>query len=52
MDTYRIPDVNHRGTYGRWGFAEFTDNYEIRFDSAAKIGPAFDAMIAGVADES
>ncbi len=29
MDTYWIPGVNNLGEYGRWAFAEFTDNYEI-----------------------
>ena len=29
MDTYWIPGVNHRGDWGRWAFAEFTDVYEV-----------------------
>ena len=29
METYWIPGVNNLGEYGRWAFAEFTDNYQI-----------------------
>ena len=37
MDTYWVPGVNHLATYGRWGFAEFTDIYQIELDFAAKV---------------
>ncbi len=29
METYWVPGVNNLGEYGRWAFAEFTDNYQI-----------------------
>jgi type III restriction enzyme len=50
MDTYWIPGVNNLGTYGRWGFAEFTEIYEIESDFKAKVEKEFNAMIAQFAD--
>ena len=38
METYWVPGVNNLGEYGRWAFAEFTDNYEIEAE--------FDRLIA------
>src|SRR5690606_15115168 len=32
MDTYWVPGVNNLGAYGRWGFAEFTEVYQIESD--------------------
>ena len=29
MDTYWVPGVNNHEDYGRWGFAEFTDVFEV-----------------------
>ena len=49
MDTYWVPGVNHLGTYGRWAFAEFRDVYEIESDFAARLGEAFESMIAATA---
>jgi len=46
MDTYWVPGVNHLGTYGRWAFAEFTEVYQIESDFKAKVGSAFNKMIA------
>ena len=49
MDTYWIPGVNHTGQYGRWPFAEFTEDYQIETDFAAKVETEFARMIAIVA---
>jgi type III restriction enzyme len=46
MDTYWVPGVNHLGTYGRWGFAEFTEVYQIESDFKAKVESQFNKMIA------
>jgi type III restriction enzyme len=46
MDTYWVPGVNHLGTYGRWGFAEFTEVYQIESDFKAKVEGEFNEMIA------
>ena len=32
MESYWIPGVNNSGLYGRWAFAEFTDNYAMQDD--------------------
>ena len=32
METYWVPGVNNLGSYGRWGFAEFADVYQIGSD--------------------
>jgi type III restriction enzyme len=45
MDTYRVPGVNHLGTYGRWTFAEFTEVYQNEADFKTKIASEFDKMI-------
>jgi type III restriction enzyme len=45
MDTYWVPGVNNLGTYGRWGFAEFTELYQIEADFAAKVAGEFNKMI-------
>jgi type III restriction enzyme len=45
MDTYWVPGVNHLGTYGRWGFAEFTEVYQIETDFKAKVEGEFKKMI-------
>jgi type III restriction enzyme len=37
METHWVPGVNHLGTYGRWQFAEFTDNYLIESEFNALI---------------
>ena len=45
METYWVPSVNHLTTYGRWGFAEFTDIYQIEHDFEAKVRREFNRMI-------
>ena len=45
METYWVPGVNHLGSYGRWGFAEFTDVYQILSDFSAKVESEFNKMI-------
>jgi type III restriction enzyme len=45
METYWIPGVNNLRTYGRWGFAEFTEMYQIESDFSAKVAMEFDQMI-------
>lgn len=49
MDRYWVPGVNHRGTFGRRAFAEFTDVYEIQGDFEARVEQAFEAMVEEVA---
>jgi type III restriction enzyme len=49
METYWVPGVNHLGTHGRWGFAEFTDVYEIEPGFDAKVTQRFDEMIDAAA---
>ena len=46
MDTYWVPGVNHLGTYGRWGFAEFREIYQIESDFKSKVEDAFNKMVA------
>ncbi|HEX4166206.1 MAG TPA: hypothetical protein VHZ55_12100 [Bryobacteraceae bacterium] len=41
MDTYWIPDVNHLGAYGRWGFLELTEVYKIDSEFSAKVEAEF-----------
>ena len=48
MDTYWIPGVNQLGTFGRWGFVEFTDNYLMDEEFKAKIAAQFDALMGKV----
>lgn len=45
MDTYWIPGVNNMENYGRWGFAEFTDVFEMQHDFANKVEEQFRTMI-------
>ncbi len=45
MDIYWIPGVNNLKTYGRWGFAEFTEVYQIQADFKAKVEGEFNKMI-------
>jgi type III restriction enzyme len=47
-NTYRVPGVNHLGTYGRWAFAEFTEVYQIEADFEKKVEPEFSKMIERV----
>ena len=49
METYWVPGVNNLGTYGRWGFAEFTDVFQMQIDFAQKIEAEFNRMIDSVA---
>jgi len=44
-DTYWVPGVNCRGTYGRWAFAEFTDVWLMQADFAQKVEAEFNKMI-------
>ncbi len=50
LRTYWVPGVNHRGDYGRWAAAEFTDAYAIESDFEATIeaelGKVIDAAAA------
>jgi type III restriction enzyme len=46
METYWVPGVNNLKRYGRWGFAEFTEVYQIEADFAAKVEREFHRMIA------
>lgn len=48
MDTYWVPGVNQLGTFGRWAFVEFTDNYLMDEEFKAKIADQFDAMVTKV----
>jgi len=45
METYWIPGVNNRGTYGRWAFAELCEVYEMELDFDEKIEPAVNELI-------
>jgi len=45
METYWVPGVNYLDTYGRWGFAEFTEAYQIEADFKAKVESEFNKMI-------
>jgi type III restriction enzyme len=47
METYWVPGINHLGSYGRWGFAEFRDVYLIGSDFAATVKNEFNNMIEG-----
>jgi type III restriction enzyme len=49
METYWVPAVNHAGRYGRWAFAELTEQYQIQADFAKKVASEFDKMIDKVA---
>src|SRR6266852_1199150 len=46
METYWVPGVNNYGKYGRWGFAELTEVYQIESDFAAKVKAGFNKLIA------
>ena len=46
METYWVPGVNRHGKFGRWGFAEFTDIFEMESDFKAKVEEHFHAMVA------
>jgi type III restriction enzyme len=48
METYWVPAVNYSGEHGRWGFAEFTDVWQIESDFEAKLERAVDRMIESV----
>lgn len=48
MENYWVPGVNNLGSYGRWGFAEFTEVYQIESDFKKKIESEFKKMIDGV----
>ena len=45
IETYWLPGVNNLGTYGRWGFAEFTEVYKIEADFKAKVEIEFNRII-------
>jgi type III restriction enzyme len=36
METYWVPAVKHVGRYGRWAFAELTEQYQIQADFAKR----------------
>jgi type III restriction enzyme len=46
METYWIPGVNNLKKYGRWGFAEFTEVYQIEADFEARVKDEFEKMIS------
>ena len=48
MDTYRVPGVNHLGSYGRWAFAEFTEVFQIQADFKATVDANFNKLIERV----
>jgi type III restriction enzyme len=50
METYWIPGVNHLKSFGRWGFAEFTEVFQIESDFAAKVAESFNKMIESATD--
>ncbi len=52
METYWAPGVNHLGSYGRWGFAEFTDVYQIQTDFSVKVEGEFNKMILRATSQS
>ena len=45
METYWVPGVNNHGQYGRWGFAECTDVYQIEADVEARVAAEFNKML-------
>ncbi len=45
MQTYWVPGVNHARRFGRWTFAEFTQQFQIQSDFAKKVAGEFDRMI-------
>jgi len=45
METYWVPGVNNRKTYGRWAFAEFTDVFQMQADFAEKVEAELDRII-------
>jgi type III restriction enzyme len=45
MENYWVPAVNYAKRFGRWGFAEFTEVYQIEADFKAKVQAEFDKMI-------
>ncbi len=44
MDTYWVPGVIHLETFGRWGFVELTDMYEIESGFSAKVEEAIEKL--------
>ena len=51
METCWVPGVNNHGCYGRWGFAEFTDVYDILSDFEDSIETEFNRMVERHADQ-
>lgn len=49
MENYWVPGVNNNSQYGRWGFAEFTDVYQIGSDFEAKVEAEFNNTIERIA---
>ena len=49
MEAYWVPGVNNLRSYGRWGFAEFTDVYRIEADFKDKVRAEFARMITTAA---
>jgi len=52
METYWVPGVNQLKSYGRWGFAEFTEVYQIQDDFEARVEAEFNKMIDSVTVQS
>jgi type III restriction enzyme len=45
METYWIPGVNNAGRFGRWAFAELTEQFQIQGDFKQKVEAEFNKMI-------
>ena len=45
MDTYWVPGVNNVGTYGKWGFAEFTNVLTLADDLEDRVKEELDQSI-------
>jgi type III restriction enzyme len=52
METYWIPGVNYLESYGRWGFSEFTDVYEVEAKFNQMIDRAIGAARAASASRA
>jgi len=48
METYWVPGVNNLGQYGRWGFVELKEVYQIEAVFKAQVEAAFNSMINSV----
>jgi type III restriction enzyme len=51
MEAYWVPGVNNLGSYGRWGFVELGDVYQIGADFEAEVERALVAMLDRVVED-